>query len=91
MILTGFTITSLFLTIIFGIQYRMMKQPLGRKIGQAIMNMFMGLTLILFAINQFLIDLTNIRMIIASLLLILGLINLIMGIRNYKFYKNLSK
>lgn len=91
MILTGFTITSLFLTIIFGIQYRMMKQPLGRKIGQSIMNMFMGLTLILFAINQFLIDLTTVRLIIAGLLLILGLINLIMGIRNYKFYKNLTK
>lgn len=90
MILTGFTITSLFLTIVFGIQYRMMKQPLGRKIGQSIMNMFMGLTLILFAINQFLIDLTTVRVMIAFLLLILGLINLIMGIKNYKYYKNLN-
>lgn len=90
MILTGFTLTSLFLTIFFGIQYRMMKQPLGRKIGQSIMNMFMGLTLILFAINQFLIDLTTVRLIIAGLLLLLGLTNLIMGMKNYKYYKSLS-
>jgi len=87
MILTGLTITSLFLTIIFGIQYRMIKQPLARKVGQAIMNMFMGTTLILFAINQFLFDLSTTRLVIAILLFVLGLINFVMGIKNYRFYK----
>lgn len=87
MILTGLTITSLFLTIIFGIQYRMIKQPLARKIGQAIMNMFMGTTLVLFAINQFLFDLSTTRMVIAILLFVLGLFNLFMGVKNYRFYK----
>lgn len=87
MLLTGFTITSLFLTIIFGIQYRMTKQPLARKIGQSIMNMFMGTTLILISINQFLIDLSGTRLVIGGLLLILGLFNLIMGLKNYRFYK----
>ena len=87
MILTGFTITSLFLTIIFGIQYRMAKQPLARKIGQSIMNMFMGSTLMLFAINQFLFELSTTRIVIAGLLFVLGLFNLIAGVKNYRFYK----
>lgn len=90
MILTGLTITSLFLTIIFGIQYRMIKQPLARKIGQAIMNMFMGSTLVLFAINQLLIDTSTTRMAIAILLFILGLFNILMGVKNYRFYKKTS-
>lgn len=92
MILTGFTITTLFLTVIFGFQYRMTKNPLARKIGQAIMNMFMGTTLILFAINQFLFpDQTKIRVIIGVLLLFLGIINLFMGFKNYRYYKAFNK
>ncbi|RXT04795.1 YtpI family protein [Ammoniphilus sp. CFH 90114] len=90
MVLTGFTIASLFLTIVFGFQYRMVKQPLGRKMGQALMNIFMGITLILFSINQYLFpDLTTIRIVIASLLLFLGGVNLVMGLKNYRYYKGL--
>lgn len=90
MILTGFTIAALFLTIVFGFQYRMVKQPLGRKVGQALMNIFMGVTLILFSANQFLFpDLTKTRVIIASLLLFLGGVNLIMGMKNYRYYKGM--
>ncbi|RKD23773.1 hypothetical protein BEP19_04915 [Ammoniphilus oxalaticus] len=90
MILTGLTLTSLFLTVFFGIQYRMVKQPLARKIGQAIMNIFMGVTLILFAFDRFMLELTTIRMIMAIILLALGFVNLVMGIKNYRYFKNYS-
>lgn len=87
MILTALTLTSLFLTIIFGFQYRMTKQPLARKMGQAIMNMLMGTTLILFSIHQFLLEWNAIRGVVALTLLALGLFNFIMGYKNYKYYK----
>ncbi|HJV44954.1 MAG TPA: YtpI family protein [Bacillota bacterium] len=89
MFLTSVTIAALFLTIVFGIQYRMVKHPLARKAGQALMNIFMGATLILFSINQILhSDVSVTRIIVGGLLGALGLFNLIMGIKNYRFYKS---
>jgi len=88
MFLTGLTLAALVLTIAFGIQYRMVKQPLARKVGQSLMNIFMGSTLILFSINQFLFpDLSTTRIVVAIVLGILGIFNLWMGIKNYRFYK----
>lgn len=91
MILTGFTITALFLTIVFGFQYRMIKHPVGKKIGQGLMNIFMGVTLILFAANQFLFpDLTTTRLVIAFIMLALGVFNFWAGVKNYRYYKGLQ-
>jgi hypothetical protein len=92
MLLSSITVAAFFLTIMFGIQYRMVRNPLARKAGQALMNVFMGVTLILFATNQFLFpDMTAVRLIVGSIIGLLGLLNLVMGIKNYRFYRsNLS-
>jgi hypothetical protein len=91
MILPIAALVMLTLSLIFSIQYRMTKHPILRKMGQGLMNICIGLTLILFSLQLFASAVTTIRAVVGLVLILLGLFNFIMGIKHYRYYKSLIK
>lgn len=62
--------------------------PLASKMTLGKMNISLGVLVLLFGINQFSFEpLTTVRVVIGLLFLGVGLINLVMGTRNYLSYR----
>ncbi|MET3290979.1 UNVERIFIED_CONTAM: sugar phosphate permease [Brevibacillus sp. OAP136] len=86
--LTGF-IGSLVLALYFSIMARQRGiHPLASRMTLGKMNMAIGVLFTLMALNQFTFeDLTGVRIGVALVLLLVGLVNLIFGTRNYIQYR----
>jgi hypothetical protein len=91
MVLPIAAIVMLTLSLIFSIQYRMTRHPILRKMGQGLMNVCMGLTLMLFSLQLAASEVTTLRLIVSLLLFLLGLFNFIMGVKHYLNYKSQLK
>jgi glucan phosphoethanolaminetransferase (alkaline phosphatase superfamily) len=62
--------------------------PLASRMTLGKMNMALGILFVLMSINQFTFNnLTGVRIAVALLLLFVGLVNLILGTRNYIRYR----
>lgn len=62
------------------------------KLLQSRMNIFIGIALLGLGANQFFFtDMVTLRIIFAVVFIIMGLVNLIMGMRNHKYFKNILR
>jgi accessory gene regulator protein AgrB len=89
MLLITLTIIAVAATLFLSIQHRMYRDPLLKQAGKSLMNVAMGSTLLLLSIGQLLaVELTTARLVVGILFLLLGLINIGFGVKNYRFYKS---
>lgn len=90
-VITVITITSGLISLYYAFTWR--KKPgIQGKILQARMNITIGIALMGLGTNQFFFnDMVTMRIIFAVIFLLMGLVNLILGIRNQKYFKKLSK
>jgi hypothetical protein len=79
-------------SIYFSVKYRRQTDPIARGLYQSKQNIAMGFTLVLLAIYPlYLIQGTNLALIIGILFLLIGLFNLFAGIRNQAVYRSKQK
>ncbi len=81
-------LASLGFSIYFSIRYRKQLEPVMRGYYQAKQNIAMGFALVLLALYPlYLIQGTNIALIIGIVFLLIGLFNLFAGFRNHAVYR----
>lgn len=82
-------IASLVASVFFSITARQRDlHPLASRMTLGKMNISIGVLVTLFGINQFTFDeITTVRAVVGALLLLLGVVNLLQGTRNYLRYR----
>ncbi len=62
--------------------------PLASRMTLGKMNTAMGVLVTLFGLNQFTFEpLTSVRIVVGLILLLVGVVNLVLGVRNYLRYR----
>lgn len=90
-IISIITLTTGIISVYYAFTWRRKPGAEG-KLLQAKMNIFIGIALLGLGANQFFfVDLVIYRRIFAVVFIIMGLVNLILGIRNHKYFKNILR
>ena len=90
-IISIITLTAGLISVYYAFTWRRKPGAEG-KLLQSRMNIFIGIALLGLGANQFFfVDLVIYRRIFAGVFIIMGLVNLIMGIRNHKYFKNILR
>ncbi|MCI3925141.1 YtpI family protein [Paenibacillus sp. TRM 82003] len=80
------------LSVLFSFKSRRAADPKSRGLYAARMNMSMGALLILFSLVQFLLfEPDTVRVVVGTLFLLLGLFNLVSGIRSHAYFGRMSR
>jgi len=90
-VITIITIVTALISIYYAFIWRKKPGALG-KVLQSRMNIFMGIALLGLGTNQFFFeDLVLTRRIFAGIFIFIGLVNLIFGIRNHRYFKKMMQ
>jgi len=86
--MTGMT-ASLVASVYYSVTARQRgMHPLASRMTLGKMNIAMGVLVTLFGANQFtFVPLTGVRITVGSILLFVGIVNLVMGVRNFRRYR----
>jgi hypothetical protein len=86
-IISAILIVSLFLSAFYSIKSRRQPEPQRKGLLAAKMNISMGVFLITIGLSEVILNTMNtLRLIIASIFLVMGLYNLFAGMRNRQYY-----
>src|SRR5690348_2535234 len=83
---SAIVVIFLALTVHFSIRYRREKEPIGRGINTAKMNISMGIMLVAMTIIQY-IEGGFAHLLLGTVFVFIGLFNLFAGIRNYSGFQ----
>lgn len=90
-IISIITLTTGLISVYYAFTWRRKPGAQG-KLLQARMNIFIGIALLGLGINQFFfVDMAILRKVFATVFILMGLVNLILGIRNHKFFAKILR